>query len=85
MIEAERLRAQVLELLQLLPGDVLLVTYKTAEEARSADAVRTLVAAHTEGRALGLFGERRVNVLLLNLALDRMTMDQAVRAMDEDG
>jgi potassium-transporting ATPase KdpC subunit len=35
------------------------------------DAVKQLMASSTQGRLLGLLGEPRVNVLALNLALDR--------------
>jgi K+-transporting ATPase ATPase C chain len=38
--------------------------------AASAASVQALVIAHTEGRQYGLFGEPRINVLRLNLAVD---------------
>jgi K+-transporting ATPase ATPase C chain len=40
--------------------------------AISPDTVRRLVATYTHGRSLGFIGEAHVNVLELNLALDRL-------------
>ena len=45
--------------------------YRVAQaRGLSDDAVKSLVAKYTEGRQFGILGEERVNVLLLNLALD---------------
>ena len=42
-----------------------------AARGASAGAVRQIVAANIRGRQFGIFGEPTVNVLKLNLALDR--------------
>lgn len=50
--------------------------YQAARVARARglplERVRALIAAHTEGRLLGVLGEPRVNVLELNLAVDAL-------------
>jgi K+-transporting ATPase ATPase C chain len=37
----------------------------------NSEALEKIIRVHTEGRDLGIFGEARVNVLKLNLALDK--------------
>lgn len=51
--------------------------YQSARIAKarglSSEEVQKLISNHTEGRSFGIFGESRVNVLALNLALDQLS------------
>jgi K+-transporting ATPase ATPase C chain len=40
------------------------------------NTLRDLVARHTEGRQLGVLGERRINILKLNVALDHLSAER---------
>ena len=42
-----------------------------SERSLSEDKVRSLVASQVQGKTIGLLGEQRVNVLVLNMALDK--------------
>ena len=46
----------------------------------TVERVQAVIAGYTEGRELGLLGEPRVNVLAVNLALDRQFGRPAARA-----
>ncbi len=53
------------------PGNARLQVARVARaRGMDAGAVQALVDRHTDGRQFGVLGERRVNVLRLNLALD---------------
>jgi potassium-transporting ATPase KdpC subunit len=51
----------------------------------SEDQVRQLIAENTRSRSAGIFGEPGVNVLLLNLSLDRATRSHSARAAGSHG
>jgi K+-transporting ATPase ATPase C chain len=57
----------------LSPAAVLYQVPRVARARRlSEERVRAVVEAHIQGRTLGVLGEPRVNVLLLNADLDRL-------------
>ncbi len=61
--------------------------YQAARVARlrgiGYDTIKTLIAAHTQSRQWGVFGEPVVNVLTLNLALDEKAATHAEGGADK--
>ena len=59
---------------EISPAAADLQVARVAQERHlPEDTVRRLVLEHTQGRQLGFLGEPRVNVLLLNMDLDKLT------------
>jgi K+-transporting ATPase ATPase C chain len=65
---------------EISPANALLQAARVAQARHlPEEQVRSLVRSHVIGRDLGVFGEPRVNVLELNLALSRTFPQQASR------
>ena len=62
------------------PAAALLQVHRVARvRGLPQERVRALVLAQTQPRTLGIWGEPRINVLLLNLALDRLARESFQR------
>jgi len=64
----------------ITPANALLQSHRIAMvRSLERDRVVQLIAEHTSGRSLGFLGQPRVNVLRLNIALDRLAGPPAAR------